>query len=626
MSRTVFSPLNTFRFIPNNEQIDGRNNTNRFDDVQFAKQRNTFWQDEFCYHQKVQALDGLSLILDGSFYTNGTAPNLSKFRLRRSDGTVMREDSFQRIVVGAQSTPPSYLVFQESGYFVGFQEGIYCIELSLLWFDENNDPQYDTYYSEPISLKSRHEGTCLIKYSNSYSKLFMPFELIDFRRYTNGLNFRVEGSILEYKPMVERTVFEDQNGNMIPLKSMATRQWDFYVGGGGTVIPAWVLDKLNQIFTCSDISIDNVGYKVTSGSTFEPASVLNKGKYGAQITLSQADQQDVYTYDTMEALSEIEVLDFSEFTYPYWIEFLLLESPDLPNNPLNTTFQTSTNSASRTLVLNRLNSSQFLPQWGGNFSIVGDKVIYNNTNNRRNITVTKNVLTKGYKVTGVDGSANNDAFGFSVGAARSFFRTDIVLTTEENPPIQQLMFQGSYDVVNPTVADRYFLVFFEEPVNIENITIRGKTLKDFVPFGGIHNNLKTLELDYVGEHYKFSPLVLKEGNFPSLETITVLDGELDQIFNTFNTSTILPLSSWQNLSSIYILSFNLSSAIIDAFFNDLYNSDLAYYAASGNTQHLFNPSIGMVIDMNGVFTFPATNASLIARNYLQTVLNITINL
>lgn len=618
MATVTFSPLNTFRFIPNTSQINNRTNTNNNDFVQFAKQRLN-WQDKLCYSQKIQSSDILSVIIEVDGYILGTMPYNSRIELVNEQGTVVKQIALQQFTAS-----DTFFTAFDNGFFSDIPEGYYFLRLVLWRIEYPIINVFDEYVSEPLYVKDKHEGTVLLKYSNYFNILSMPFEFLPLRNYVNGIYFRVDGAIIEFVPQVERAVFSDQNMNSVPLKSMASRQYRFYVGGNGEIVPEWVIDKINQIFTCSDVTIDNTFYTVNDNSQLELETALAKGKYGASIVLTQGNQQDVYTFNSDSA--DIQILDLSQFSYPYLVENIYMNST-IPNYlPFEMGMPIClTNTTGRTILLNYLNS--ILGNWGGQFVLQGDVIIYQNDNSIPTFNVGAEVINSGLRIEGVrlgTNPANNMGIRSSSANNNATYVTQIVLSGVENPSvlsIPRLGVDGSYYIKCPNVGTNYILVFFRDQWT--DLSLMGIEIKSCTSFGGAMNELLDLLIDSAGSSFEFDLRAIKGDIFWKLETVRFIDCVINNPFATFDTtpSTL----GWWNLRALRFDggSSEMSASNIDAFINDMYNSDLNFTANHPFGQHLFDQVWNFNLNLLGLNNIP-TSASLVARNYLQTTLNFNI--
>lgn len=170
-------------------------------------------------------------------------------------------------------------VYQATIALNSFAEGKYKFQL------KTGSPLVNTFETDWICLKEKHEGSILFEYKNDQNDHDVVFETgIQFR-------FRVHGGFREYQPQNERSVFIDQPGNIVQLTSRSFYTIKLIIGNTYGV-PRWVIDKINQIFLCSEVLIDGKQFVGVSGAKFDPNRIDNYTKEGWSMEVRPAKQRN----------------------------------------------------------------------------------------------------------------------------------------------------------------------------------------------------------------------------------------------------------------------------------------------------------------------------------------------
>lgn len=120
-------------------------------------------------------------------------------------------------------------------------EGTFYSEI----FDGNT-----TIRSNKFTVAASQPGTILVKYRN-YKRYFDAIFEKDENFY---FYLRTQGYITHNLPERLSTTYEDQVLNMTALKNVPYNSWSFITDSGG--IPTYMIDLLNHVFGCSELSID----------------------------------------------------------------------------------------------------------------------------------------------------------------------------------------------------------------------------------------------------------------------------------------------------------------------------------------------------------------------------------
>ncbi len=148
----------------------------------------------------------------------------------------------------------------EITYPFGSLNGRYVAVLGYV--DDNNVQQQ--YESLAVSCKPEHPNTLLFEYANDRNDFGIAF--------STGIIFklRVEAVIRNFKAENNRTIYNDQNEDSVVLDARPFRTFNLIVGvGQNGLIPDWMHDKMNRLFSCNQVGINGIGYSLVDGQGFE---------------------------------------------------------------------------------------------------------------------------------------------------------------------------------------------------------------------------------------------------------------------------------------------------------------------------------------------------------------------
>ncbi len=173
---------------------------------------------------------------------------------------------------------PDLRIYQLDYSFAGLPVGYYSL-------------RFNNFESEPINVQVSHPNTTLIKYKHSENNYDVVFDTnIEFQ-------LLVEAYINGYSPKNDRNTFNDQPQNLTQLSSVAYRNFKLYVGDPWPV-PLWMLDKINQISQCDQVSYDNVYYTPLNEAEFEvEVNPQNNYIYGS-LDIQPSDNNNFLKYKT----------------------------------------------------------------------------------------------------------------------------------------------------------------------------------------------------------------------------------------------------------------------------------------------------------------------------------------
>lgn len=137
-----------------------------------------------------------------------------------------------------------------------YDEGVYQFKMKC------GSPVLETYVTNWFELKTKHESTILFEVKHDENDYDMVFE--------TGIvtKLRVYGEIREFQPGADRTVFIDQPRNIVQLsgKSFSTEK---LIIGDSFGVPDYMIEKINNLFLCSEVLIDAKQWVGNEGARFE---------------------------------------------------------------------------------------------------------------------------------------------------------------------------------------------------------------------------------------------------------------------------------------------------------------------------------------------------------------------
>lgn len=606
MAEIFFSPLNQFRFTPNETNIGGKFNTEDFDKVIF-KHQVLDWQQKRCYFQPVQNSDGLKVIVKANDYEadNGSG-YVSKLMLKDRFGSIVKTSFFQSF------DNNNYLYINDRFFFDSLSEGYYGIVLEMAYrYGDADLYDYSYFYSDFIHLKEKHEDTLWVQYTNYYSKLGIPFEQLS--AITSDLGFRVHGSRTEIAYESDRTIFIDQDNNPIQLKANANRNFVFYFGGNRKQIPDYIIDKLNHIFTLSELSIDGVSYVPIDGSSLEKEGDIHSPLYGAKIILGKKDNLSSYNFIVSDSYT-FSIIDFNTVSYPFaTYQVGLYDDSNNLINSINTNPIIIQNVTQRTDYLNALNASLPL-SINGAFAIDNNVLVFNKDASD-NVSRVDNprVYCKGFRIRLRYTSLPVGEDGFFAQFGSIAIRSNLMPQGNLNATVDSFGVNPNISLKCPSSGDYYCLVF----VGSTSYSYLEGVGREFISIDAIGNStygigsddIENYNVHDVGGHFNQSLQHWVEGVKDNVGN--VISGRrlfFEMFTNNYSIPSLAPYSKL-GVTDFIINDSGMSSVDVDNFYTKIYDASL-------NGQ-LSDYPISNLATLGNVGS--ATSNSLVARNYLETV-------
>lgn len=120
------------------------------------------------------------------------------------------------------------------------------------------------FISEPQYILTSHENTVLIQYTNDINDFDVAFDNLTYY-------LRVEGGYLnsDYQFYSKDTIYKNQTFDSVLIDSIPfyTRKLSI---GSSQGIPNWITKKINMIFSCNDIMVNDESVCKYEGAKLEP--------------------------------------------------------------------------------------------------------------------------------------------------------------------------------------------------------------------------------------------------------------------------------------------------------------------------------------------------------------------
>lgn len=151
------------------------------------------------------------------------------------------------------------------------------------------------FISEKIRIASNHSNTAMISYTHRENKAGAIFE--------NGeiFYFRVEGLLTDFQPGSNDVVYEDQTADLVSITATPFRSWKF-VAGNEEGIPDWVADRLNRIFGCDTVNIEDRQFTRLEGGKMDRNGDRDYPLSGWTIELRESESDETLDFSNDEEL------------------------------------------------------------------------------------------------------------------------------------------------------------------------------------------------------------------------------------------------------------------------------------------------------------------------------------
>ncbi len=282
-NQVIISKLNPVKFTKVGFTQAAAYNNPHFDDQQYNDSIPEFWEQKY-YVQKFQTTDAIRL----QFISNYSPIQID---IVDCDETVIT--SVVMTKKAADEYNVGYFIYEADISLAAIPEGSYYLQFAA---------GADTYKSEPIDVKTRHEETVYIEYKHSSYRMGIIFET----GYSPAI--RVEGRLGRLEKGAKDQMWEDQTLNQSVIDSKSFRVFPFHLGGTFG-IPDWVMDKITDIFGCDGVQIDGKYFtKAESGAKFEPNEIEGYPLRGFTVDVRESyNRHSVYVNATIDTGKKIVV-------------------------------------------------------------------------------------------------------------------------------------------------------------------------------------------------------------------------------------------------------------------------------------------------------------------------------
>jgi hypothetical protein len=280
MANYTISVLSPVKYVP--EGFTSAFNSRHIDDYHFE---DTIlpWEEVVHFAQPWQTGDTISqqVILPYDTVT---------FKVVDGEGAVHYSGNFTQKLYNFDD--PLQKLFEHDYTPSALKDGLYQFVITC-YLSGSSTPAL-TLISNPQDVRDSHPQSLLLQYEHYQFREEVLFET----GYRPSL--RLLGTLKFDSPGSKRTVYEDQILNTTSLDAKRFRTWKLYCGSE-VGIPDYLIDKLEAILGCSDVSIDGRYYTVPEGGKLEPVEEKDYPMRGWNVELRETRQTSgVFTIDLPE--------------------------------------------------------------------------------------------------------------------------------------------------------------------------------------------------------------------------------------------------------------------------------------------------------------------------------------
>lgn len=558
-----FSPLLPYKMVPIDYGIVGtRYNSPDFDRTWFSEQNVVRgWQEQVEYAQLRQTNDRMSF----QFWSTSNVSDATLY-LYNCSSEIVKTDVLSKLqngLVNFSVTEDGYTynvwTFTNNLYWNGLDEGNYYIYINC------HNVTFDDYFiSEPIYVKEKHEGSGLLEYSHDENKDYIIFE-----QTNQKFSKRIIGDVLDFTPLVERTVFLDNGYDTTQLRANAYRGWTLYAGGNGSLIPDYEIDILNYVFTLKGIKWEKKGYTPADGAAFKKTDNPNYPMYSAAIELREPKRKVAYTL----LKGDLLMFDYGGI-YPFSPVQMLIGSDDVFDFVYKVAGYIF-DDTSRDAYVTTLNSQAVLQGIDGIFSVDGTKIIYT-LGNAETYTQTDNVVLDKFTIvthTTTAISQNLNFYSKLNGALSglSYFSlvyadAAAVLNYGVLANFESTEFTHSFAVTVTGTSAHY--IFHDN--TISNIELKGDYLT--AVSGTTPSLMQSFSLTDSPKITSFSMIESLQNSCDSLLVLHIKNNVILTALRYYYRSTATPKKVFSKLIALDCIGNNMSSTNLDNFYIDMWNS------------------------------------------------------
>ncbi len=190
--------------------------------------------------------------------------------------------------------------------------GIYYLQMRVL-FGAGLTQTTRYFLSEPIDFQTSHPGTLRFDYYNSTNISNTTI----FEQITPRPTLRVPGVIEDFDPSSTDVIYTDQNEEQRSLYSVAYNRHTIKI----PAVPDYIINKINHIFTCDRVAVENKLVTKDGDSKIEVQRVRDVPLKGMTLTVREAE-------NTTGLISDTRTVGFHPITVtpPFAITYMRLSS------------------------------------------------------------------------------------------------------------------------------------------------------------------------------------------------------------------------------------------------------------------------------------------------------------
>lgn len=360
--------LNNIQFVPLNEVLPERYHYYQMDKAWYAEQI-LYYQKQVTYRQPVQQTDIQTIQLHRTF-NNGV--DLYVYDCNGEQVYYKALLDINKAVAGHEDDGEQLYTNQWDFRFedLALPDGVYWVLLNSKFYDGITVVEQIDYISEPIIVKEDHSRTVYLEYY--YNKNIQDIFFQPPTWKTPKFGFRCEGQIEDFEPDSQDVAFKEQNYDQRQIASTPWRKRILSLGGDGEGmkgIPAYMIDKANQILSCDAVFIEGRRYVKDEGAKWSIEHVggsKNYPLYHAEITVREYDPKDAIT----TRRNTFEVVPIPD--YPFWYrEIYIMNAATLIQVASHVKIE---NDSDRDDLIDALNGYGLL----GDFSVGSGYIVYAN--------------------------------------------------------------------------------------------------------------------------------------------------------------------------------------------------------------------------------------------------------
>lgn len=286
---------NLLAYFPSANPIKMVRATNEVD--LFFEQKIPFFETQKSYYQKYQLGDYIQF----QVWVNVALINKYGIMVQlRSADDDRTWGIFQRVGDIFTDGTSNNMTFRLNLYNPAVPEGDYYV---YMYLPNLSGGTFELFYSEPLSIKTTHEGTIKLRYTNEGNDFDMQFYENHNYITTRIFEYRVEGGFRSdgFAALSEDTSFIDQTYNGVLLSSIPY-ETNVLTFGSNSGIPSYQAAIINRIMSCTSWSVDGVETVKVDGAKLEPKKLASNHplQYWQINTMPAINSYSKYHYQKLQ--------------------------------------------------------------------------------------------------------------------------------------------------------------------------------------------------------------------------------------------------------------------------------------------------------------------------------------